>query len=74
MRFTANPTVITALIAAGANPNERMVDGMTPLHFAVALKANTSPGVIAALLEAGGDPNMRTELDKTPWDLAQNGV
>ena len=55
-------------IEAGADINGQIEDGVTPLHWAVALQ--THPAVISALLEAGADINARTEDGVTPLHAA----
>ncbi len=67
--FNSNPSVITALIKAGADPVARGEDGMTPLHYAAML--NVNPSVIKALIEAGADPAARDENGFTPFDCAK---
>ncbi len=68
-RFNANPSVIAALVKAGADPNVQSKYYGIPLNAAAASNAN--PAVIAALLEAGADPKARDKKDRVPWDLAK---
>ena len=68
--FNSNPSMITALIKAGADSGARGEDGMTPLHYAAMLNAN--PSVIKALIEAGADPAARDENGFTPFDYAKD--
>ena len=60
--------VITALLAAGADPKARDNVGHTPLHNAA--KRNLDR-VVLALLDAGADPAARTAEGRTAWDLAR---
>ena len=68
--FNTNPTVITALVDAGAEVNIRGEHGYTPLHLAA--ESNTNPTVIEVLLDAGADAGVRAAEGKTPWDLAKD--
>ena len=63
---------VRAAVSAGADPDARDEDGLTPLH-AAALK-NPAPSVVAALIEAGADPAARTERGKTPFDYAKDNA
>ena len=51
--MNGNPEVIEALLAAGADPMARSLEGNTPLHGGV---QNFNPAVILPLLDAGADP------------------
>ena len=62
----SNPSVITALIEAGADPVARDLDGDTPLHWAALF--NSNPSVITALIEGGADPAARDYDGKVPFD------
>ena len=67
----SNPSVITALIEGGADPNARAQYGATPLHRAAYF--NSNPSVITALIEGGADPGagMRGEyMGLTPLHAA----
>ena len=55
-RDNPNPSVITALIEAGADPGAHNRRGFTPLHKAA---RNPNPSVITALIEGGADPGAR---------------
>ena len=70
--FNANPSVITALIKAGADPDARGEDGMTPLHWAAA--ENSNPSVIKALIEGGADPGARDDAGMAPFDYAKENA
>ena len=58
------PEVIDVLLNTGLDPNARMEDGTTPLHFAAFW--NRNPEVITALVEAGANPKTRNESGRTP--------
>ena len=68
--FNGSPTVIAALIGAGAQVNAQDSYGNTPLHSAA--RYSTSPAVIMTLLEAGATAAAQNGESKTPWDLAQD--
>ena len=57
--YGASPDVVAALVAAGADPNARDRNGVTPLGRAVGMYGTpaASPDVIAVLVDAGADPN-----------------
>ena len=60
-----HPTI--RLLEAGADPNARDGNDLTPLHFAARFD---NPVGIEALVKAGADPNARTERDRTPLHYA----
>ena len=62
-----SPSVIAALLDAGADIEARGLRGMTPLHMAAHWGA---PAVVAALLDAGADPMALDDRAWTPWDWA----
>ena len=76
-RDNDDPSVVTALLEAGAIPNASMAaldpDGhqnMTPLFFAALGSPN--PDVIRALVNGGADVNARDSREDTPlWHAAQ---
>jgi ankyrin repeat protein len=57
------PTIVTMLLAAGADPNERMKDGLTPLNAAALFDHHD---IAQLLLEAKAKPEQRPTL----WDDA----
>ena len=62
--FDANPAVIDALLAAGADVNVPAQLGLTPLYLAAMWNENLA--VIEALLAAGADVNVPAQLGLTP--------
>lgn len=64
---TAQAETISALIAAGADPNARDKNGVTPLHRAVRTR---SAAAVAALLEGGADMTAKNGSGSTPLALA----
>ena len=64
-----NPSVVKALVEAGANIEAQDEDGKTPLHAAAIL--NKTPTAVTALLDAGADPKAETKDGKTAFDLIQ---
>ena len=62
--------IVTLLLGAGADPNQRGINDYTPLHMAV---AERNLAVIDRLLEAGADPSLRTRIDdyETPREMAE---
>ena len=64
---TGDAKRIKALIAQGANPDTRALDGSTPLHTAA---RHGQSGAVAELLLADVDPNARNDDGTTPLHLA----
>jgi len=58
---------IVLLLGAGADPNARDMDGVTPLHRAVRTR---SAAAVEALLEGGAKINARNKSGSTPLRLA----
>ena len=65
---SAVPENTTACLAAGADPNERDDDGLTPLHFAARYSENAA--VPETPIAAGVDPNARDDDGLTPLQFA----
>lgn len=66
--FNDDPAIIDALVAAGAELEARLEQGLTPLHLAAGF--NHNPAVIEALLEAGADRRAQDNDGNIPWDYA----
>ena len=64
---TGNPTIVYLLLEAGADPNARIDEGLTALHFGA---QNSNPVVTSHLLEAGADPRARDNEGFTPLHYA----
>ncbi|MDE2874095.1 MAG: ankyrin repeat domain-containing protein [Gemmatimonadota bacterium] len=75
-RYSWDRTVITVLLAAGADVDARNRHGATPLHVAAA--SYRDPGVAAELVGAGADLNARDGDGNTPlhaaWDNTNPAV
>ena len=67
-RYSWDRTVITVLLAAGADVDARNRHGATPLHVAAA--SYRDPGVAAELVGAGADLNARDGDGNTPLHAA----
>jgi len=63
--------ILTLLLAAGADPNQRGINDYTPLHMAV---AERNVAAIPPLLASGADPALRTRIDdyETPREMAES--
>ena len=71
--FNDNPAIIAALVAAGAELEARLEEGLlSPLHLAAGF--NHNPAVIEALLDAGADRRAQDEDGNIPWDYAEDRV
>ena len=68
-----NPDIsaLTALLAAGADPNARDRDGATSLHMA-AYTQNAKHAQL--LLEAGADPYAKTNAGRDPTSMARKAM
>ena len=66
------PTIVAALLRAGADPNVRNKLGATPLHTAAFARDN--PTTVKALLKAGADVNARNENGTTPLHWASSAA
>ncbi len=68
-----NPDIsaLTALLAAGADPNARDGDGATSLHMA-AYTQNAKHAQL--LLEAGADPYAKTNAGRDPTSMARKAM
>jgi len=62
--------IVDTLIAAGADVQQRGINGWTPLHYAA---SNNDVQEIEILLAAGADPSARTNIDdhETPLEEAE---
>ncbi len=62
-----DPAVTRAVIAAGAEPNQRDNTGLTALHWAA--NKNPNPQIIDTLISLGADPNLRRADDSNVTTL-----
>lgn len=71
--YNEDPTVIQALISAGANV-EGSILGWPPFPLMRAAKNNKNPAVIEVLIKAGADVNARDDIGNTPlmWAAEYN--
>jgi hypothetical protein len=58
--------VLEFLLAKGADPNKRSLDGRTPLHYSCSVRVDE------ALVAAGADSSLRDSLGQTPFDIARH--
>ena len=68
VKRSRQPSIVAELIAGGANPNAKDVDGETPLH-----QVKTAADA-ALLMEAGADLNARDKAGYTPLHDAMYGT
>jgi ankyrin repeat protein len=66
--MNADPGPLQALLAAGANVNQRDKEGATPLHMA-AYTSRTRNAEI--LLQAGADPMLKTNIGRDVLSMAR---
>jgi len=62
-----DPVGVIAAVEAGANPNQRGLNGMTPLEFSI---GELRPKAAAALVRAGANPNLKDRAGDTAVSLA----
>lgn len=62
-----DPAVMRALIAAGAEPNQRDNTGLTALHWAA--NKNPNPQIVDTLISLGANPNLRRADDSNVTTL-----
>ncbi|TRY98670.1 hypothetical protein DNTS_033427 [Danionella cerebrum] len=63
-------SIAEKLLEYGANPNQRCIDGSTPVHAAV---FSCNPWLLSSLLDAGGDLRLHDDEGRTAKDWAKEG-
>jgi uncharacterized protein len=61
------PSIVSMLLSAGANPNQPQQQGWRPLHGAA---QNGDEACVKLLLEKGAERDVRADNNQTPADLA----
>ena len=72
-----SPILVKAVLGAGADPNLKGHNDITPIHLAADpthSKMKTAPGVIALLAQAGADPSAPDVYGVTPLDKADRAI
>ncbi len=57
-----------ALVRAGADPNARTGEGVTPLRSTAG--SGATPRIVTLLIDAGAEPNARDRKGRTPLHVA----
>ena len=70
-KYSSDPHIVKALVAAGASVDVRNTYDSTPLHQAAGF--NKNPEIIRALLDAGASVDARNKRDRTPLHWAALG-
>ncbi len=66
---TTHPRLLKILLEAGADPNRKVIYGLTPL---AAMIGNSNIQSLRMLLDAGADPSIRDERGKNAFDYAED--
>jgi len=69
--YCTDPTIMQALLKAGADPNLGNILGYTPLHRAL---RHSDPRLLRILIAAGANVDLPDNTGKTPLELAQNPI
>jgi hypothetical protein len=70
--FMDDPVTVKALIAKGADVNQRDYHGRTPLIVACTECSPSTPSVASLLLKGGADPNARADNGDTPISCSEH--